>query len=88
MTPPLLLVGGGGGGGGGGDNNGGGGGGAAMSAVARDLRRFAELHSDVVIGTPGRVEDVLTRYDDVDVSELEVLILDESDVLLDMGFED
>ncbi len=28
----------------------------------------------------------LTRYDDVDVSELEVLILDESDVLLDMGF--
>jgi len=85
MTPPLLLVG---GGGGGGDNNGGGGGGGAtMSAVARDLRRFAELHSDVVIGTPGRVEDVLTRYDDVDVSELEVLILDESDVLLDMGFE-
>ncbi|KAL3807670.1 hypothetical protein ACHAXA_000316 [Cyclostephanos tholiformis] len=60
---------------------------AVVSAVARDLRRFAELRSDVIVGTPGRVEDVLTRYDDVDVSELEVLILDESDVLLDMGFE-
>ena len=92
MTPPLLLVGGGGGGGGGGGDDGNRGGGAAIaggtsSAVARDLRRFAELRSDVIVGTPGRVEDVLTRYDDVDVSELEVLILDESDVLLDMGFE-
>ncbi len=84
MTAPLLLVGGGGGGGGGGgegsSNN-------ATSAAMRDLRRFAELRSDIIVGTPGRVEDVLTRYDDVDVSELEALILDESDVLLDMGFE-
>ena len=92
MSPPLLLVGGGGGGGdvntrGGGGGGGGGAAGGTSSAVARDLRRFAELRSDVIVGTPGRVEDVLTRYDDVDVSELEVLILDESDVLLDMGFE-
>ncbi|KAL3758780.1 hypothetical protein ACHAWU_006422 [Discostella pseudostelligera] len=57
------------------------------SAVSRDLQQFAKLQSDIVIGTPGRVDDVLTRYENIDVSQLEVLILDESDVLLDMGFE-
>ena len=86
MNDPLLLV------GGGGDtkrgaaanslsNSSGGG------AVSFDLQTFAKKQSDILIGTPGRVEDVLTRYDNIDVSELEVLILDESDVLLDMGFE-
>lgn len=80
MSEPLLLV-----GGGGGDRkksaN------ASTHLVASDLQQFAKLQSDIVIGTPGRVEDVFTRYDNIDVSELEVLILDESDVLLDMGFE-
>jgi len=78
MNEPLLLV------GGGGDKNNRG---ATVSAVSRDLQQFATHQSDIIIGTPGRVEDILTRYDNVDVSELEVLILDESDVLLDMGFE-
>lgn len=80
MSEPLLLV-----GGGGGDRKGS----ANLSSnlVASDIQQFAKLHSDILIGTPGRVEDVLTRYDNIDVSELEVLILDESDVLLDMGFE-
>lgn len=77
MNEPLLLV------GGGGDKNRG----ANVSAVSHDLQQFSALQSDITIGTPGRVEDVLTRYDNIDVSELEVLILDESDVLLDMGFE-
>lgn len=81
MNEPLLLVGGGGG------DKGKSGGGASVSAVAHDLQQFQKLKSDIVIGTPGRVEDVLTRFDNIDVSELEVLILDESDVLLDMGFE-
>jgi len=58
-----------------------------VSATSQDLQQFQRLSSDILIGTPGRVEDVLTRYDNIDVSELEVLILDESDVLLDMGFE-
>eukprot|EP00804_Cyclotella_cryptica_P023594 CCRYP_011938-RC/>CCRYP_011938-RC protein AED:0.14 eAED:0.14 QI:0/0.33/0.25/1/0.33/0.25/4/1048/513 len=59
----------------------------SVSATSHDLQQFQRLASDILIGTPGRVEDVLTRYDNIDVSELEVLILDESDVLLDMGFE-
>jgi len=75
INEPLLLVG------------GGGSKGASVSAVSYDLAQFAKLQSDIIVGTPGRVEDVLTRYDNIDVSEMEVLILDESDVLLDMGFE-
>lgn len=82
MNEPLLLVGGCGGGNTNISSSSGGGG-----AVSSDLQQFATKQSDIVIGTPGRVEDVLTRYDNIDVSELEVLILDESDVLLDMGFE-
>ena len=81
ISEPLLLV-----GGSGGDRKG------ATSGnyphvVASDIQLFAKLQSDIVIGTPGRVEDVLTRYDNIDVSELEVLILDESDILTDVGFE-
>ena len=79
MNEPLLLV------GGGGDMKRGTT--ASGSAASYDLQQFAIKQSDIVIGTPGRVEDILTRYSNIHVSELEVLILDESDVLLDMGFE-
>ena len=71
LPPPLLLV----------------GGGSSYRPVADDLKNFAKLGSDVVIGTPGRTEDILTRYNVMDVSELECLVLDEADVLLDMGFD-
>ena len=82
MNEPLLLV------GGGGDMKRGTTAAASSgSAASYDLQQFAIKQSDIVIGTPGRVEDILTRYSNIDVSELEVLILDESDVLLDMGFE-
>ena len=80
MNEPLLLV-------GGNSSSSSSGGGASLSAVSRDLQQFAKLQSDIIIGTPGRVDDVLTRYENIDISQLEVLILDESDVLLDMGFE-
>jgi ATP-dependent RNA helicase DDX55/SPB4 len=71
LSEPLLLV----------------GGSSSYRPVAEDLRNFQVLGSDIVVGTPGRVEDVLTRYDALDVYELECLILDEADVLLDMGFD-
>jgi primosomal protein N' len=68
LPPPLLLV----------------GGGGAQHPVTEDLRLFQQCKSDIVIGTPGRVEDVLTRYHVMDMSELECLVLDEADVLLNM----
>eukprot|EP00980_Cylindrotheca_fusiformis_P003294 scaffold743_cov117-Cylindrotheca_fusiformis.AAC.13 len=71
MTPPLLLVGG-----------GSSGSSANHRPVTEDLKTFQNDSSQIVIGTPGRMEDLLTRYNVIDVSELEVLILDEADVLL------
>ena len=76
LRPPLLLVGGG----------SGGGGGANHRPVSTDLQTFKQTQSDIIVGTPGRVEDVLTKYAVMDCSELECLILDEADVLLNMGF--
>ena len=40
---------------------------------------------DIVIGTPGRLLDLVGRKE-LDLSRLEVLILDEADRMLDMGF--
>ncbi len=56
-------------------------GGAPMDQQIRALRRGA----DVVVGTPGRVLDHLRRQT-LDLQALEVLVLDEADEMLDMGF--
>ena len=41
----------------------------------------------VVVGTPGRVLELAER-DALDLSQLQVVVLDEADRMLDMGFED
>ena len=51
--------------------------------VSADLAAWAERGSDIVVGTPGRVQDVLSRYGSVDCSALECLILDEADRVLE-----
>ncbi|MGO1948257.1 MAG: DEAD/DEAH box helicase [Mycobacteriaceae bacterium] len=43
--------------------------------------------TDVVVGTPGRLLD-LSRQDFLDLSHVEVLVLDEADEMLDQGFLD
>lgn len=47
----------------------------------QDIRRFMETGADIVIGTPGRVEEFLLGKgrDAVSVKEMEVLVLDEAD---------
>lgn len=71
LSEPLLLV----------------GGGSGHRPVKNDLETFCKNGSDLVIGTPGRMDDVLSRYSDLHMNELDCLILDEADVLLAMGFE-
>lgn len=56
-------------------------GGANIRTQIADLRRRAT----VVIATPGRLLD-LTERNVVDLSTVEVLVLDEADRMLDMGF--
>lgn len=61
------------------------------SSVDEDLALVRQTagRCAVVIGTPGRTEDLLNRCagSRLDAREFEILILDEADTLLDMGFE-
>ncbi|KAG9124356.1 ATP-dependent rRNA helicase spb4 [Ceratobasidium sp. 392] len=68
--PPLLLVSG------------------TTSTPAQDVQRFIDTSADIVVGTPGRIEEFLLGRGAarVSVKELEVLVLDEADRLLDLGF--
>ena len=56
-------------------------GGAPMFAQIKQLQR----QCDVVVATPGRLLDHLNRRK-IKLSDVEVLILDEADRMLDMGF--
>ncbi len=56
-------------------------GGVPLAPQIRDLR----AGFDLIVATPGRLIDHLERGN-VDLSEVEVLILDEADRMLDMGF--
>ncbi|KAG6884714.1 hypothetical protein C0993_008782 [Termitomyces sp. T159_Od127] len=59
------------------------------SSPAQDIKRFNDTGADIIIGTPGRVEEFLLGRGKgvVSVRELEVLVLDEADRLLDLGFQ-
>jgi len=52
-----------------------------------DLKKFRESGCPIGIVTPGRLLDLLTKAHDFNVKDLEMLVLDEADRLLDMGFE-
>lgn len=52
-----------------------------QSTPAQDIERFLATGADIIVGTPGRVEEFLLGVgrSTVSVRELEVLILDEAD---------
>nr|WP_318715947.1 DEAD/DEAH box helicase [uncultured Treponema sp.] len=58
-------------------------GGASMGEQMRALRKGVEI----VVGTPGRVMDLMDRGV-LDISKIDYFILDEGDEMLDMGFVD
>ncbi|GFP86569.1 dead-box ATP-dependent RNA helicase 18 [Phtheirospermum japonicum] len=57
------------------------------AGVRADIRKIEEEGASVMIGTPGRLNDIMERMDELDFRTVEVLILDEADRLLDMGFQ-
>uniref|UniRef100_UPI00358E8ABD ATP-dependent RNA helicase DDX55 isoform X2 n=1 Tax=Myxine glutinosa TaxID=7769 RepID=UPI00358E8ABD len=57
-----------------------------------DIKKLRENGANIVVATPGRLEDLFTRRKDgLDLAgcarSLEILVLDEADRLLEMGFE-
>jgi ATP-dependent RNA helicase RhlE len=59
---------------------------AAYGGVSIREQGTAVAKADVLVATPGRLEDLATRRL-VDLSGVKVLILDEADRMLDMGFQ-
>ncbi|MCH8554352.1 MAG: DEAD/DEAH box helicase [Schleiferiaceae bacterium] len=58
-------------------------GGASMDTQIRELRRGAH----VVVGTPGRMHDMIRRSK-INLENIQILVLDEADEMLKMGFRD
>lgn len=62
------------------------------SNPVEDVKKFKEHGGNIIVATPGRLEDMFRRQADgldlvTAVKTLDVLILDEADRLLDLGFE-
>ena len=53
----------------------------------RSERRRLEFGAHIVVGTPGRLKDHITRGA-LDLSELKAVVLDEADEMLDLGFRE
>lgn len=59
-------------------------GGTAKAASLRDMQRYG---CHLLVGTPGRLKDILSdRYSRVAAPELNTFVLDEADRLMDQGF--
>ena len=52
-----------------------------------DINNLRDNGCTFLIGTPGRIDDIFARCTFLDVKTIEVLVLDEADRLLDMGFQ-
>ena len=52
-----------------------------------DQDQFAQHGANIVVGTPGRIEAIMASTPAFNVRELELLVMDEADRMLDMGFE-
>ncbi|XP_023030455.1 probable ATP-dependent RNA helicase DDX55 homolog [Leptinotarsa decemlineata] len=61
------------------------------NSVEDDVNNFKTNGGNIIICTPGRFEDLLTHKYDINLASslksLEILILDEADRLLDLGFQ-
>ena len=53
----------------------------------RQERRSLEQGAHIVVGTPGRLRDHITRGS-LDISQLRAVVLDEADEMLDLGFRE
>lgn len=58
------------------------------TSIQECMKTFNENGANIVVGTPGRILDMMNRCSAFNMRRIEVLVLDEADMLLDMGFRD
>ncbi|KAF6146938.1 hypothetical protein GIB67_036657 [Kingdonia uniflora] len=58
------------------------------SSISAETKRIEEDGANLLIGTPGRIYDIMNRMDILKFRDLEILILDEADRLLEGGFQE
>jgi len=68
------------------------------TSITDNYHQYSTTGGNIITGTPGRILDFKNRYNDIEQKhhqqqnnifrKLEVLILDEADTLLDMGFKE
>ncbi|KAI9323629.1 P-loop containing nucleoside triphosphate hydrolase protein [Dichotomocladium elegans] len=57
------------------------------TALSQDREMFQKTLPRILVGTPGRLEELLKSGQLINTKEFEVLVMDEADRLLDMGFK-
>jgi len=58
------------------------------TSIHECIKDFNDNGANIVVGTPGRILDMMNRCSLFNMRKIEVLVLDEADMLLDMGFKD
>ena len=58
------------------------------TSIPQEIELLTTTPPQILIATPGRLGDMLEKVQDWNIHSLEILVLDEADRLLDMGFQD
>ena len=57
-------------------------------SLPEDIQKIENGAGQIIIATPGRLDDLLGKENTINFKDIEILVLDEADRLLDLGFKE